>query len=293
MNISKRLFTYPVLSEEKKDYNSSVFDIDFNYGINDMQSIYLELNVILQNAEILQQVYLGNAQIYLHVECSSSGFRKMFELSNGVNWIEVEINKIIGKIELVGLVLAKENIENFVSSDFQEDFQNISFNLKKGSILAYKNINHLKISKQIEEFKNTESIIVIRKLSTEDEVPMKVEMENQKIVIWIGQKQHQLFLNYKVNQNYQIVLNSLIVFPALVYVLEELKYDGAIEKYEEKEWFIALENNFNKQNINFRDKIINEDAIEFAQKIMRLPITNAFEHLSMLNIDFTGDDYEN
>ena len=59
MNISKRLFTYPVLSEEKKDYNSSVFDIDFNYGINDMQSIYLELNVILQNAEILQQVYFN------------------------------------------------------------------------------------------------------------------------------------------------------------------------------------------------------------------------------------------
>ena len=42
MNITKRLYTYPVLSEERDDYQNSTFDANVSYKMNGVNSLHLE-----------------------------------------------------------------------------------------------------------------------------------------------------------------------------------------------------------------------------------------------------------
>ena len=44
MNITKRLYTYPVLSEERDDYNDSVFDADVQYKMNGVNNLLFDFD---------------------------------------------------------------------------------------------------------------------------------------------------------------------------------------------------------------------------------------------------------
>lgn len=292
MNISKRVFTYPVLSEEKNDYKTSKFDIDFSYNTIGAQYLCVDVNVVLDNDSIINSIQKGEAQIFLHVECTTSGFRKMYELSVSKNNLKLEISKLNGAVAFVGLVLTTKDILDFYSDDFQDDYYGMKFNLPKASIVAYKNIEVLTITKKMEEFKNVDSIFSILKITTDEDVPMEIGMNSPKITLHLGQVQHAFYSNNYPNQHYQEIFNTLLIFPALVYVFQELKIEGEMENYENREWFIALERNYQERGMDFREEVMEKDAFKLAQEIMQLPIIKSFEHLPLLNKDSGGSEDE-
>lgn len=293
MNISKRVFTYPVLSEEKNDYKTSKFDVEFSYSTLGAEYLCVNVNVLMDNESILNSIHSGDAKVFLHVECTTSGFRQMYELSLLENNLKFEISKLNGRVAFVGLILTTKDIKDFYSDDFQDDYLGVKFQLPKASIIAYKNIEVLTITKKMEEFKNMDSIFSVIKITKDEEVPMEIEMNSPKINLLIGEKQHVFYENNQNDQHYQEIFNSLLIFPALVYIFQELKLEGGIETYENREWFIALERNYLAKGIDFRDEIRDKDAFRLAQEVMLLPLTKSFEHLPMLNIkDFGGSEDE-
>ena len=281
MNIKNRFYTYPVLSEDTDDYVNSIFEVNFTYQSKGIASLEISADVKLENPELEELIRQKKAEIYLHVECSLTSFRQLYKLNNNiVNKKEIDIKKINGKIELLALVISLEDINDFSSEDFNEDYENRKFPISKGSILAFKNIGYITISKSMQEFKKVESIFSITKLNSED-----------KIKIGLPPEQHQFYINNKDEVKYQYLFNSLLVLPALVYTFEQLAAEG-LDMYQDKEWCVALDNNFEKLGKDLSeelDKIDSGDisSIELAQILMEFPIKSAFSHLENI---LEGDD---
>lgn len=287
MNIKNRFYTYPVLSEETNDFNTSVFEMDFSYNQKGIAALQVNVNVNLDNDNIISLIENKQAELYLHVECSLTSFRKLYKLNNHtMNSFDIDLRKINGRIEFLGLVISLNNIMNYYSDDFNEDYDNRSFELPKGSILAFNNIGYINISKNMQEFKKLESIFSITKLQSEEEVPFSVDIEGDKIKIGLPPEQHQFYMDNSSDVHYQALFNSLLILPALTYTFEQL-YTSELDMYQDKLWYLALEANFERLGRSFIDelqKIENGElsSIRLAQELMEYPIKNAFDHIKLL-----------
>lgn len=52
MNITNRLFTYPVLSEEKDDYKESIFSVDYEQAMQSVHSLKLTFDIAMNCREL-------------------------------------------------------------------------------------------------------------------------------------------------------------------------------------------------------------------------------------------------
>ena len=99
----------------------------------------------------------------------------------------------------------------------------ITFDLSKGSILAYKNIPTFDIIKNYEELNSASSIFKVYKRITTEPKPMEVDLDSAQIGIGLGLEEFEIYSRFCDKAQFQSILNTMVVFPALVYVFEELK----------------------------------------------------------------------
>lgn len=284
MNITKRLYTYPVLSEEKDDYKSSVYDVDFQYRMNGVNNLLLEFNITLDNEEIRKLILDGKAEYVIHIECTNTAFRTTLHSITEQNNIDIPVGRIFGKLEVIALIVLKDNINHFVNSDWNDDYNGISFDLAKGSIIGYKNLPALDIVKNYEELTSASSIFTIYKRLTTVEKPMDVNIDSSLIKIGLGTQEYEIYSRFCKKTQFQPILNSMLVFPALVYVFEELKQETGIEANQGKAWYISLDKAYEKRGINFIDEIKDDTktSVQLAQEAMELPLSKALSMFTEL-----------
>lgn len=284
MNITKRLYAYPVLSEEKDDYNNSVFDISLNYRMQSVSELNFDFDIKMNNEELQHLLTSGKAEFVIHMECSTTAFRTTLHTIAEQISFSVPVGRLNGKIEVTALIIAKEKITNFTSKDWNEDFDSISFEFLKGTILGYKNLPTLDIVKNFEELSNASSIFMVYKRLTTEPKPMDVNIDSAQIKIGLGTQEYELYSRFCKKVQFQPILNSMIVLPALVYVFEELKQENGIESNEGKAWFLSLNKAYEKRGIDFIDEIQSEEktSVQLAQEAMEIPLSEALVMLSEL-----------
>ena len=284
MNITKRLYAYPVLSEEKDDYNKSVFDVSLDYGMQSVSELNFNFDIKMDNVELQHLIISGKAEFVIHMECSTTAFRTtLHTIAEQIDY-NVSVGRLNGKLEVIALIVAKEDIINFTSEDWNEDFDSVSFDFLKGTILGYKNLPSLDIVKNFEELSNAGSIFMVYKRLTTEPKPMDVNIDSSQIKIGLGTHEYGLYLRFCKKVQFQPILNSMIVLPALVYVFEELKQENGIECNEGKAWFVSLNKAYEKRGINFIDEIQSEEktSVQLAQEAMEIPLSEALVMLSEL-----------
>ena len=74
MNITKRLYTYPVLSEERDDYIDSVFDADVQYKMNGVNNLLFDFDIEMDNKDLQNMILEGDAEYVIHIECANTEY---------------------------------------------------------------------------------------------------------------------------------------------------------------------------------------------------------------------------
>ena len=97
----------------------------------------------------------------------------MYSVSNYIEH-EIPIGRVNGRLEAVAFIILKKRVTNFYSEDWVEDFNGVTFDLLQGSILAYKNLESLLLTKDYEEFSNANSIFTVYKRITDDDKPAEI-----------------------------------------------------------------------------------------------------------------------
>ncbi|MDY4079133.1 MAG: hypothetical protein SOY42_10190 [Clostridium sp.] len=313
MKITNRLYTYPILSEEKDDYLNSKFEVQMGY-IKSVNSIELKFEFYMDNKELEQLIRDGKAEYVIHLECSYTTFRKALSSSTNEIKYEIPISKLNGKLEMVAFIVAKENLVDFYSDDWNEDFEGLKFKIPKAGILAYKNFPPMNILKDFEEFTNASSIFSVCKRQTDEDKPIEVNLNSDKIKIILGPKEYDIFAKFQNNNKLLPIFHSMLILPAFVSVFEELKKN--IELYKEQNWFISLEYAYEKRGLNLIKEITGRDnlddiedrddledtkdmedvenniksSFELAQKAMDLPIGKAFSQIINIYEDTEEED---
>lgn len=281
MNINERIFPYPVLSVDKNDYMFSTFNASLEYK-KEINSVTITSVFDLKNKEIQKLLDKNLVEYVLHLECSLTSFRTTIKSFVPFISVDVPYSKVNGKLELLAMIVAKQDIYDFYSEDFAEDFLNVKFNLPKASVLAYDNLPNMEFTKNYEDFKKTESIFRIRKIISDEDRKMEVHLDSDKIKILLGQKQYAIFENNANDPRLQQIFHSIVILPSLVYMIGELKMEGG-EDYRTHNWYLSLEKAYKNQGKDFEEEILSEKtAIELAQDIMDFPINKAFTKLTNL-----------
>lgn len=284
MNITNRLYTYPVLSIEKDDYDTSVFEVQALQSMNGINNLLLQFDITMDNEELGQLIRDGKAEYVIHLECSNTAYRT--SIHSAITYIEYEIpiSRVSGKLEMVAFIVSKTKIPCFHSNDWNKDYEGLQFDFAKASVLGYQNLPTLDITKDYEELANASSIFLVYKRLTEEAKPMDVDLDSNRIKIGLCSEEYSVYSRFCGKTEFQPILNAMIILPALVYVFEELKQEGGIEINQGKEWFVSLDRAYRKRGIEFVNEIQDEDkpSIELAQEAMELPLNAAFSKLAGL-----------
>lgn len=112
MEIKNRLFPYPVLCDETDDYSNVRFDASSKVT-ETMNTVRLTVRFDIDDSAILNLIRSGYAEYAVHIECTTTSFRKL--IRSDVSEITYEIPKatVNREVAVLAMIIAKRKIENF------------------------------------------------------------------------------------------------------------------------------------------------------------------------------------
>ncbi len=284
----RRLFTYPVLAEGRDDYKSCKFSAEMKVSSGDANNFVLEINFSTDCAELKKLIEGGDAEYLLHVECPATIYREIETRSLENFSCNIPLSLIKEKLYPAIFIVLRRDIKNFSCKDWNEDFDWLSFDLQKGSVLAYQNFTPLSLPDDPNIFKNVSSIFSVCKRIKEKNKPFDVEMTSEKIKIFLTEKDFDLYSRYASRPEMQPILNTMIILPALTYVFEELKFED-VQDHSSDIWFMSLRASYRKKGLSFDKLLEDKNSLELAQEVMNLPITKSLESIAHIFDDAAED----
>lgn len=290
MEIKYKLYPYPVLWNKNDDYKMpSEFSAEIKTEEN-FKNTKLKIKFFLKDKEIEKLIRENKAEYVVHIEGTRTYFRDFISTRETEITYELKDRDILGKLEINFFILAKQDIRGYRNDNFNEDYSSEAFNLKKGNIIAIADGYRFDIEKNDDELGKISSIFSICKKETVEQTGMTVDMSYEKIRIGLNITDYVNYSQLSQNPNKVDSVNSIIIFPALIYIFEQLKKDFTETDYTEYKWFRALENIFKKNGQELNKELLeNEISIDLAQRVLNYPIERAFN--SLTNED-EGDDEE-
>ena len=160
MEIKYKLYPYPVLSSFSNDYKEGKFQTQIMVE-RDGYNLRLKFSSELTNSSLLGCINSGSAKYVYHIECAQTGFRKVVMSDKAEDEFVIEHRTVNGKIQICSFIVAVEDIKNYSSSDFHDDYHDLSFDIEAGCVLAVGNMTTVDVSKDIDDLANTPSIFNI------------------------------------------------------------------------------------------------------------------------------------
>ena len=257
MRIGKKLFPYPTLNNSK---NMSCFkDCNFSLEYDDYDD---NENLVLKNAHIVvgddtisKLLDEGKLKSTVIVECSSTIYRRNFEVSKVERDIIIPLNNLREQVVISCFVYANEDF-TFNSSNFLEDYDGYSFDIEKYDIIAIDDGFTTRVEYDEEKDKKVSSIFTVVVDENITDKVMKIEPTSRKIIIHLPEEQFGCYENMKNNDNYRELFFSIMTVPALIFCMQNIQ-DRLLYNEEtldnvriDYKWFesieIAYKNNFNE-----------------------------------------------
>lgn len=284
MRIEKRLFPYPVLADEKDDYQNTTFHVELDLsqeGIN--RDTVLSIRIQMKNEELLQMIRKGQAEFLVHMESPYTSYREVRRFCIPSFPVKIPSDKLLGKLEVAVMLVAKKEIPDFSNKDFAQEFEGLSFQIAKGSILGYRNFS-FSITKDKADFQKTSSIFSVYKMVGNEADSLRIVLDDDKIKIGMNERDFQIYARHYNLPAFQPVLNTMIILPSLVYIFDQLGQEDKYDQYSDKEWFTALCRAYEKQGTTLWEELkeSGKTTFELAQEAIKSPVSKGLSALSDL-----------
>lgn len=285
MDIRYKLYPYPVLSNYSDDYINSSFDSAIEVkreGYNIVISVVSEI----KNPELEALIKEGKAAFVYHLECAQTGYRTVISTANTDKLVSISEDKVCGRLQICPFIVACADIPDYVNSCFNEDYRGYKFQIEAGCVMAVGKQVNCDIDKERNDLVSAKSIFVVTKNADTTATEMEVDIGQNKIVIKLPENDYVHFKNMSKVPTVQQNLNALIIIPALIYVLSEVNYKTADERYTSYStysWYKAIKKAMKKRfqkDIETEDLLSNEIVL-YAQRLIKSPLSAALEYLAL------------
>lgn len=277
MEIRNRLFPYPVLCEDTDDYVKGEFYVETKIVEQGLNDILLQFDIHLDDNGLQSLINTGKAEFVIHIECSNTAFRTVIKTSSNSERYRIMNSRVNGDISLLGMVVSKERIGHYANSALNEDYEGITLILEKASILAYDNMDPIHIAKNYEELAEKDSIFsVIKEMSMDqnEQKPVWFRLDNDRIKIIVNEEVYSSYIRYQGNRTMQPLMMSVLVMPALTFMMETLRNEGC-DEHTSDYWFLKMQKYFEQHGKDFIFDVIDNDDVlisEAVQEMLQLPI---------------------
>ncbi|MED5018457.1 hypothetical protein P9847_14200 [Paenibacillus chibensis] len=285
MQISSRQYPHPVLSYYSDDFINSDFQVSLK-NTKTQNSYVFDASCITSSDGINQLIKEHKAKFAFHFECQTTRYRKIFSSFEGDFKFKLPAQDIEGKVQICSFIIAVEEIDNYQLEEFHPDYEGYSFQIKKGDILAVDSEISFLAEKEIDPLKRVPSIFSIQPNRSEDAQAIEVDSSGNKIIIKLSQQNFDHYKSISLNPNFQPILSSLIVIPALVSILETLKNEQTNVEYEECRWYQVIDLRLKDFGIELGSQSFEQEStISIAQKLIGDPLRYSFSALMNLEED--------
>lgn len=280
MEVSYRLYPYPVLAYFNDDYKDSSFEVSVKQTFT-RSKINLEFDLVLNNDHLLSLLENNRIDFGLHLECSGTMFRQLHRTSDTHYELEIPSARLNGKVNICSFVLSKEAMNDYTNPDFNEAYAGVQFSIEQNNVLAVAPQVDLIIDKDYDDLKSVSSIFLISP-DFDENANQITFLLSDLIYIKIPVKTFQDFKILSVNQEYSKMLHSLFIVPVLVKIFEMIKNDPeAVENLSDQRWFRSLNKVLKDINVSILEESFKEkDSLSLAQQLADNPIIKTITTLA-------------
>ena len=288
---SNLCYPYPILRNESIDYKTAVFNVRINKEI-DNSSYTFKCEYTISSDYINKLVEEGKAKVGVIIKSNAVWFRNFYDITYN-NTITIDSRDIYGRVYILPCIVATTNIDNFYSNEFDEEFRMTNIKINAGEIIGLSDELVFDAILDSDIFKTSSSIFDI--IGTDDEY-MSYDLSQSKIVIMIPRDIHD---KYKSMENSSMqpapILNSIVVFPVLVEVLEQMKNN--IDEFDESynKWYTTIKKNIDSKRKGGKIKGLDingdiDDPYLVAQSLTSGLLYTSCERLGNMIINDGGDE---
>lgn len=281
--------SYPVIQEDNIDFKTKIFIANITMVENRtnprMAVFHVDCN--LTNQYIQDLISKGKAKIYVHCECPVTSFRINYPISQFSDDIIVPAGFIMKTLELNVFICLEEDVNDYNSPDFSDEFKGIVYNLKKGQIIGKSHTFIAEIVKSGSDFQSWPSVITIMRDTGNTETKLNVQYDDDKIIIYLNAENYDIYSNFDNSKEIKNTLIRLVVFPAIIEVLCGVRLAEDSELYVEKNWYKVMETQLKALDPNFddlRSYLLNRSPLEIANMLFKDSLSQSFQEINeMMN----------
>ena len=277
--------SYPVIQEDNIDFRTKIFAANItkveNRSNPKLAVFHIDCN--LTNQYIQDLISKGKAKIYVHCECPVTSFRINYPIEKLSDDIIVPSAFIMKTLELNVFICLEEDIDNYNSPDFSDEFKGIVFNLKKGQIIGKSRTFIAEVIKSGSDFQNWPSVITIMRDADNAETKLNVQYEDDKIIIYLNAENYDIYSDFDNSKEIKNILIRLVVFPAIVEVLCGIRTTEDSGQYTEKNWYKVMETQLKVLDPNFdnlQSYILNRTPLEIANMLFKDSLSQSFQEIN-------------
>lgn len=292
MRIKAKLYPYPVLATFNNDYVGSSFDIMIEEKMTDKE-IILSMKPSLEDEGLANLIETGDAEFVMHIESSLTSFRRAVAVPPEGCEVTISANQIEEIINLCPFIIATRDVYDYSNNKFNNDYNGASFDFDKGNIIAIGIEKIIRIEKEDDDLANVPSIFSVTEIKDKKIDEIVMDYSGNKIGIRLPSKVYRKFVTQNSqNPNAQPVLHAMLIIPALIQALEEVKHSGDdYYLYEDRRWFRAIQKASKKDGTELnQESITNIDTYNMAQMLMKNATSNGILNLNKIAYEGGGSD---
>lgn len=298
MNIKNKLFPYPVLNNDVylSNYKSSHFELEYNDRFDNENFILDNIHVTLDNEDLKKLIKNNEIKCYCIVECPQSMYRQTFEISTEPRTVKIPLFDLIGKLEVSAFLCANVDINNYFSSDFEDLYDDVKFDIEKHSIVGVDNGMKQRIDYEDRDDDKKGSIFVIITDLDATSRTTKWTYDENLIKITVPKLQHSEYESIKSVPNYKNIFLSMFAVTPLSFILSSfVKEKVPISELEfHFKWFKAFNDTYEKMN---NKRLTDEEFLEYdnvqiyslIQELFNYCVTNSVDDLFKICNEGVGE----
>lgn len=274
MNIISR-YPWPVLGDG--DAVAGVFtpDAKINLGVD---NIIIRGIFNLDNKTIQELIGNVKAKYTIQITCVATHFRRCYLFENNQFEITIPAQDLRGIVFLNYFVIAADDILDYKNETAHSDYENLTFRIMPGDILADGGTDKFEAKKRYAGSKNVSDFLeVIRE--PDISYPMTVNPAREKIIISLSSIDYDKLAKFSASKNKKVnsIIQSGLAFPAIIIAMQ-----NAFEEqndYQQFMWFNVLRERSEKAHIEW-----NKDNIyRIAQAVLEMPVERMLSGLEEIS----------
>lgn len=297
MKVKKRHYPHPVIWKGTDAFINCEYKVNINSDFSNDKYVFTVECIV--TSEYIKRLIREKKAVYtIHLESKNTRYRKLVQSYEENFTFKILAANLDGKVEMCSFILSTNDISDYNDPSFHPDYDNISFNVLKGDPIAIGEEFNFYVDKEIDPLVKIPSIITICRNDEQNAPPMHVYTDTDRINIMLNKNIHEQYAMVRNTQNdyYNLsaLLCTMIIIPALVCVLEDLKrqiletddIESFIESQEDNHrWFRVLKAKLYEVDVDIRqyDDFIQMPTLTVAQELIGNPLIAALKFFNEIS----------